>query len=75
MSIDPASQPRRTRFVPVTQMMEVPVVTEAERAAMLASLQAAEARIAAGEYVEYDSKTFKERFTARYRAARNAKAT
>ena len=75
MSIDPATQPRRTRFVPVTQLMEVPVATESERAAMLASLRAAEARIAAGEYVEYDSKTFKERFAARYRAAMNARAT
>ena len=47
--------------------------TEEERAAMTASLKAAEARIAAGQYVEHDSTTFVDRLMhVRATAIRNA---
>jgi hypothetical protein len=36
---------RRTAMVPVTTMEELPILSEEERADMLASLKAAEARI------------------------------
>ena len=39
----------------------VPVATREERARMIASLKAAECRIAAGKYVEHDSATFVDR--------------
>ena len=52
---------RRTARVPVTTMEELPILSEEERAEMLASLKAAEARIAAGEYVEHDPDTFVDR--------------
>ena len=52
---------RRTARVPVTTMEEVPVLSEKECADMLATLKAAEARIAAGQYVEHDHDTFVER--------------
>ena len=60
------SKRRRTTMVPVTTMEEIPVLSEEERAALLASLKEAEARIKAGEYVEYDSKKFRERFMRIY---------
>jgi len=44
-----------------------------ERAEMLASLRAAEGRIAAGHYTVYDPQTFKDRLLGIYRAAKNAK--
>jgi hypothetical protein len=49
---------RRTAMVPVTTMEEVPILSEKERADMIVSLEAAEARIAAGQYVEHDPDTF-----------------
>ena len=41
---------------------------------MLMSLKAAETRIAAGDFVEYDPKTFRDRFVAFYRSAKIAKS-
>jgi hypothetical protein len=52
---------RRTAMVPVTTMEEVPILSEKERADMIVSLEAAEARIAAGQYVEHDPDTFVDR--------------
>ena len=48
-------------MVPVTTMEEVPILSEKERADMIVSLEAAEARIAAGRYVEHDPATFVDR--------------
>ena len=48
-------------MVAVTTMEEAPILSEKERAEMIASLKAAEARIAAGQYVEHDPETFVER--------------
>jgi hypothetical protein len=52
---------RRTARVPVTTMEELPILSEEERAEMLASLKAAEARVAAGQCVEHDPDTFVDR--------------
>ncbi len=52
---------RRTAMVPVTTMEELPILSEEDRARMLSSLKAAEARIAAGQYVEHDPNTFVDR--------------
>lgn len=57
-------------MVPVTTMEEVPVLTEEERAELMAALKEAEARIKAGEGIEYDPKTFKERLLRIYRNAK-----
>jgi len=51
-------QAPRTMMVPVMTMEEVPVLSEAERAELIASLKAAEAEIAAGEYTVHDPETF-----------------
>jgi hypothetical protein len=60
-------KPRRTTLVPVITMEEIPVLSEDERGELLARLKAAEARIHAGDYVEYDPKTFKRRLMGIYR--------
>ena len=61
---------RQTTMVPVTTMEEIPVLSETERAELLASLKEAEKRVAAGEAVEFDPKTFKDRLLGIYRAAK-----
>jgi hypothetical protein len=73
MSQTAGKKPWRTAMMPVTTLEEVPILDDEERAEMLASLKEAEARIAAGEYVEYDPATFKDHLLAIYKAARNAK--
>jgi hypothetical protein len=55
---------RRTTMVPVTTMEEMPLLSEAESTDMIASLKAAEAEIAAGQFVEHDSSTFVDRMIA-----------
>jgi hypothetical protein len=52
---------RRRAMFPVTTMDVAPILSEEERAEMLASLKAAEARIAAGQYVEHDRESFVKR--------------
>ena len=64
----------RTTMMPVTTMEEVPILSDAERAQMFASLKEAEAEIAAGKSIRYDSGTFKARFIANYHAAKNTKS-
>jgi hypothetical protein len=61
---------RRTTLVPVTTMEEVPVLSAEEQTKLRAELEAAEARIAAGEGVDYDPKTFRKRLIDIYRAAK-----
>jgi hypothetical protein len=58
---------RRTTMVPVTTMEEIPLLSEAEREVLLRSLKAAEARAKAGETIDYDPKTFKDRLIGIYR--------
>jgi hypothetical protein len=60
----PAAVDKKARgaaMVPVTTMEELPILSEEERAEMLASLKAAEARIAAGQCAEHDPETFVDR--------------
>jgi hypothetical protein len=61
------SKRRRTTMVPVTTMEEIPVLSDKERAELLASLKEAEARVKAGKAVDYDPKTFKQRLLRIYR--------
>jgi hypothetical protein len=58
---------RRTITVPVTTMEEIPVLTDAERDELLASLKESEARAKAGEAIDYDPKSFRDRLLAIYR--------
>lgn len=64
---------RRTTLVPVTTMEEVPVLTAEERADLINSLEAAEARVEAGDFTEYDPETFKDRLLDIHRNAKRAK--
>jgi hypothetical protein len=48
-------------MVAVTTMEEAAILSEKERAEMIRALKAAEARIAAGQYVEHDPETFMDR--------------
>ena len=61
---------RRTTMVPVTTMEELPVLSAKERAELRASLEQAEARIKAGQGIDYDPKTFKRRLTDIYRGVK-----
>jgi hypothetical protein len=54
-------EPRATTMVPVTTMEELPVLSDDERAKLLADLKTAEAESAAGQSVEYDSDAFRQR--------------
>jgi hypothetical protein len=61
---------RRTTIVPVTTMEEIPLLSDKEREELLASLKQAEARARAGQAIDYDPKTFKDRLVAIYRGAK-----
>ena len=61
---------RRTTSVPVTTMEEIPVLSEEERAELVASLKDAEGRVKAGKAIDYDPKTFKKRLLGIYRGAK-----
>jgi hypothetical protein len=58
---------RRTTQVPVTTMEEIPVLSARERAELLNSLEQAQARVRAGNAIDYDSDTFKKRLIDVYR--------
>ncbi len=49
------TQTRPTMLVPITEMVEVPVLTEVEREAFIASLREAEASIREGRGTVYKS--------------------
>jgi hypothetical protein len=59
---------RRTTTVPVTTMEEIPILSERERAELLASLKDAQAQVKAGDFTEYDPKKLKDRMLRLYRA-------
>jgi hypothetical protein len=61
---------RRTTSVPVTTMEGIPVLSDKERADLLASLKDADARAKAGKPVDYDPKMFKTRLLDIYRGAK-----
>jgi hypothetical protein len=59
-----------TTMVPVTTMEEIPILSEQEREDLLESLRQAEARVKAGEAIDYDRKSFRERLIAVYRGSK-----
>jgi hypothetical protein len=59
-------------MVPVTTMEEVPVLTLEERAALITSLEEAEARVKAGQFVEFNPATFEEQLLDVRRKAKRA---
>lgn len=61
---------RRTTMVPVTTMEEIPVLDDKERAELVRSLKEAEARVQAGEAIDYDPKIFKQRLVDIYRSSK-----
>jgi hypothetical protein len=64
---DGKNRSTRAAIVPVSIMEEVPALSENEREELLESLKQAEARVDAGQAVDYDRKTFRERLIAIYR--------
>jgi hypothetical protein len=60
----------KTIMVPVTTMEEMPVISDAERDELIASLKEAEAEIAAGNFTIYNPDTFVDEMMAVYRAAK-----
>jgi hypothetical protein len=69
-NMDGKAKQHRTTMVPVTTMEEIAVLSENERAELLESLKQAEARIEAGQAVDYDRKSFRERPIATYRGSK-----
>jgi hypothetical protein len=68
MANDTTTKPRRrTTTVPVTTMEEVPVLSAKERTALTTALKDAEARVKAGEGVDYEPQSFKDRLLRIYR--------
>jgi hypothetical protein len=61
---------RRTTLVPVTTMEEIPVLSDRERAELTTALEEAEARVEAGDAVDYEPKTFKDRLIGIYRRSK-----
>lgn len=64
----PAS--RRTTAVPVTTMEALPVLSEEERDALVRELQQSQAQVDAGQAVDHDPATLKQRLLAIYRGAK-----
>ena len=71
--VDPDRSSPKTQTIPVTTMVEVPVLDEAARAEMLASLREAEADIAAGRARTFTADAFVDWLAGRGLAARRAK--
>jgi hypothetical protein len=64
MQRSPLDPQRETVAVPVVTVEEVPVLSERERADLVASLKRAEADVAAGKAKPFDREEFKKRFLA-----------
>lgn len=64
-----ATNPKRRRTIraPVTTMEELPALSEAERAELVAALKDSERRIKAGDYALYDPRKMKDRLLRVYR--------
>jgi hypothetical protein len=57
-------------MVPVTTMEEIPVLSAKERVELTTALKAAQSRLKAGEGIDYDPDTFKQRLVAIYRGGK-----
>jgi hypothetical protein len=64
---------RRVTVAPVTTMEEVPVLTSAERAEFIDSLEIAQAQINAGDFLEYEAEAFKDWLFDAYRGGNKEK--
>ena len=73
MAANSDQKSHRTTLVPVTTIEEIPVLSAQERAEFIDSLEAAEGRIEAGEFVDYDPEKFEDRLLDIHRNARHAK--
>lgn len=73
MPTKPASKGRRTVTVPVTTLEEVPVLTSQERAALLSSLEEADARAKSGKAADLDPAAFGTRLLGIHRKAKRSK--
>jgi hypothetical protein len=74
MSTTGKTKARPVARVPVTTMEEVVILSKEERTHMIASLEAAEQRIASGDYVEHNAETFVDEMIAiRVTAVRDKK--
>ena len=60
-------------MVPVTNMEEVPLLSQKERAALISSLEEADARIRAGQGSEYGPAVLNDRLLDIHRKAKRAK--
>lgn len=61
------AKPRRTTMVPVTTMEELPLLDAKERAALVETLEQAQAQVQAGKAVDYEPKRFRDRLVRIYR--------
>ena len=59
-------------MMPVTTMVEIPVLSEKERTELLTSLKKAELRAKANKATDYDPKTFKDRLIGIYRGGNSS---
>jgi hypothetical protein len=67
---DGKAKQHRTTMVPVATMEGIPTLSEREREELLESLRQAEARIKAGQAIDYDRNSFRERLIAIYRGSK-----
>jgi hypothetical protein len=72
-AMKPERKNRRTTMVPVTTMEEVPLLSQKERAALISSLEEADARVKAGQGIEYDPSALKDRLLNIHRKAKRTK--
>jgi hypothetical protein len=72
MASNPATgrKRRRTTMVPVTTMEEIPILSAKERVELTTALKAAQSRLKAGDGIDYDPDTFKQRLVAIYRGGK-----
>ena len=64
------SKRRRAISVPVMTIEEIPALSNAERASLLADLKQAEGRIKAGKGIKYHPKALKDRLVKIYRGGK-----
>jgi hypothetical protein len=72
-AMKPERKDRRTTMVPVTTMEEVPLLSPEERAALVSSLEEADARVKAGQAIEYNPAALKDRLLNLHRKAKRTK--
>ncbi len=64
---------QQTVLAPGTTMEQIPVLSAQERAEFIDSLEAAEGRVEAGDFAEYDPETSEDRLLDIHRNAKHAR--